>query len=102
MIEVRIQQAARRRGLNNSHQLSLSIGVSRMVGSRLWEGKQEPKLSTLDKICEAWGCELSELIVRVPDKKHRTSLVRQNGSKADKNGPRTSAGKPKRSRQSAR
>src|SRR5688500_13911857 len=90
MIQVAIQRAAKRRGLMNSHQLSKSIGVSRMVGSRLWEGKQEPRLSTLDKICEAWGCDLDELIQRVPDKKHAKAGARRSGTKQT-GGKRTKA-----------
>lgn len=75
MVKVRIQAAAKRRGLKNANQLAKSVGVSRMVGVRLWEGSQEPTLSTLEKICEAWDCELSELVTIC--KKRKLSPARE-------------------------
>lgn len=62
MIRVMIKQAAKRRGHKNAYQFGQSIGVKRMVASRLWKGEQLPKLQTLDRICNAWGCGLDELI----------------------------------------
>lgn len=62
MIKVTIRQAARRRGLKNAYQFGQSIGVADMVAARIWEGVQLPKLKTLDRICNAWGCGLDELI----------------------------------------
>lgn len=62
MIKVKIRQAAKRRGYKNAYQFGQSIGVKRMVASRLWKGDQLPKLQTLDRICNAWGCGLDELI----------------------------------------
>lgn len=66
MIKVTIRQAAKTRGLKNAYQFGQSIGVSRMVAARIWKNDQPPKLKTLDRICNAWGCGLEELIVFIP------------------------------------
>ena len=68
MIKVTIKRAAKRRGLKNAYQFGQRIGVANMVASRIWENKQPPKLKTLDKICNAWGCDLAELLVHKLDK----------------------------------
>lgn len=62
MIKVTIQEAGKRRGVENGTQFAKSVGYKRPVGIRIWSGDQEPRLSTLDKICKAWGCDLSELV----------------------------------------
>lgn len=62
MIKVTIRKAAEKRKLKNPYQLAKSVGISKMVAGRIWENEQEPQLKTLDKICEAWGCDLSELV----------------------------------------
>lgn len=76
MITVTIRQAAERRGIKNAYQFGQSLGVHQQVAVRIWENTQQPKLATLDRICNAWGCDLKELIVYSPDKKtngHTTS-----------------------------
>ena len=90
MIKVMIKEAAKRRGLKNAYQFGQSIGVKRMVASRIWNNDQLPKLKTLDRICNAWGCGIEDLIVykRDPKKPHQ--------EKPDSNG-HTSSLKRKRS-----
>jgi DNA-binding Xre family transcriptional regulator len=87
MIKVMIRQAAKRRGFKNAYQFGQSIGVKRMVASRLWKGEQLPKLQTLDRICNAWGCALDELIAHKRDMSsngHTSPAARkkQTGTKA--------------------
>lgn len=66
MIRVKIQEAAKKRGLENAAQFGRSIGVSNRVALRIWDNEQPPKLKTLDRICNAWRCRLSELIEHTP------------------------------------
>lgn len=87
MIKVKIKQAAMRRGYKNAYQFGQSIGVKRMVASRLWKNEQLPKLQTLDRICNAWGCGLDELIAHkrdAPTNGHTSTVSRNKriGTKA--------------------
>lgn len=77
MITVTIRQAAKRRGLDNAYQFGQSVGLADMVAARIWKSDQLPKLKTLDKICNAWGCDLGELIVYVSDKNGRSTTSPQ-------------------------
>lgn len=106
MIRVMIKQAAKRRGLKNAYQFGQSIGVKRMVASRIWNNEQPPKLKTLDRICNAWGCGLEELIVHrreghqeKPDGNGRTSSLPQKRSSGKKVAPKTKVGKLSSSKQ---
>jgi len=67
MIKVLIRQAAEKRKLKNPAELSRDVGVSKPTAARLWEGEPPPELPTLDKICQAWKCDLGELIRYVPN-----------------------------------
>lgn len=68
MIRVTIKQAAKKRGFKNAYQFGQSLGLADMVAARLWKGSQLPKLKSLDRICNAWGCDLGELISYTPDR----------------------------------
>lgn len=70
MIKVTIQEAGRRlKKIKNGSQFARSVGYTRPVGTRIWNGDQEPRLNTLDKICKAWKCDLSDLVRYKPDPK---------------------------------
>lgn len=71
MIKVKIRQAAIRRGFKNPYQFAKSVGLSKPVAGRIWENEQEPQLKTLNRICDAWQCDLTELIQYVPSKNGR-------------------------------
>lgn len=62
MIKVMIREAAKRREIQNPAELSRSVGVTKPTAARLWDGTFPVDLATLDKICTAWGCDLSELV----------------------------------------
>lgn len=89
MIKVTIREAARRRKLFNAHQFGESVGFARMVASRIWKGEQLPKLRTLEKICNAWGCDSRELIVIQADLKR---TAKQRSRKTDVRGTKRRAG----------
>ena len=72
MIEITIRQAAQKRGIEKPHQLAKSLGLTDTLAARLWNGSDElPKLESLDKLCEAWGCPLTELVRWTPNGKKK-------------------------------
>lgn len=100
MIRVMIKAAAKRRGYENAYQFGRSIGVKGMVASRIWKNSQFPKLKTLDRICNAWGCGLDELIAHKrdapqekPETGKRTRGLPPRRSSGKKVSPKTKAAK---------
>jgi len=70
MIQITVQEAARKRKIPNANALGTRLGFSPAVAADLWNPNGAlPRLQTLDKICEAWKCPLTELVRWVPDKK---------------------------------
>ena len=70
MINVQIREAAIKRGITTAYQLQKEMGINPGHASKLWKGKIEMiGLRTLDRLCEALDCELTDLLVRVPEKK---------------------------------
>lgn len=70
MIKVTVKEAALARDVANPKQLADIMKCAPTIIWKIWTGVHDPKLPMLDRICEALGCELSDLIVRVP-KRHR-------------------------------
>lgn len=66
MITVKIQEVARRKGVKNAYQLQVRAGISPAVAADLWRGETMPRLETLDRLCEALGCKLFDLITWRP------------------------------------
>lgn len=62
MIKVTIREAAKREGIKTAAELSRSVGVTKPTAKRLLNNEYPVDLPTLDKICWAWKCDLSELI----------------------------------------
>lgn len=74
MIQITVQQAAKRRGIKKAHHLQTEMGFSPAVAADLWRsnGREDgplPRLQTLNTICETWRCPLTELVRWVPNKK---------------------------------
>lgn len=70
MIEVRVQQAAMRRGITNAYQLQKAMNINPGMASRLWKGDFEMiGLRTLDRLCEVLNCEPNDILARVAAKK---------------------------------
>lgn len=45
-------------------------GVQPGMAARLWKGEMEMiALKTLDSLCEALGCEFTDLLVRTPERR---------------------------------
>lgn len=85
MIEVTVRQAAMRRGVKTYYQLARLLGDSQDVRAmRLWDGSALPTLATLDKVCDALGCDLAELVKRTSKRSHAERSANSTASKATK------------------
>lgn len=70
MVRLTIKEAARTRGIRNAYQLQKAMNIHPGMAARLWKGEMEMvALKTLDHLCDALGCGLSDLLVRIPNKK---------------------------------
>jgi putative transcriptional regulator len=70
MVKLTIKEACEARGITNAYQLQKAMSVQPSIAARLWrDGQKMVALETLDRICDALNCELSDLIKRVPEKK---------------------------------
>ena len=70
MVTLRIREAAEERGITTAYQLQKAMEVQPGMAARLWRGDMKMVgLDTLDRLCDAIGCELGDLLVRVPEKK---------------------------------
>ena len=70
MVTLRIREAAEERGITTAYQLQKAMEVQPGMAARLWRGELKMiGLDTLDRLCDAIGCELGDLLVRAPEKK---------------------------------
>lgn len=76
MFTIRIKEAARVKGIKNYYQLGRLLDTKKTgeikyeaLARRLWNGDHVPTLPTLAAVCDALGCELSDLVKRVNGKK---------------------------------
>jgi len=70
VIKARIREVAEAKGVPNAYQLGVLIGVTPNVSARLWKDEftQIGKV-TLNKLCNALGCNVGDLLVYEPDNK---------------------------------
>ena len=75
MFKVKIREAAKKAGVKNFYQLGLKLDTEHtgdikfeVLARRLWNAENVPTLPTLAAVCDALGCELSDLIERVKKK----------------------------------
>ncbi len=62
-IKIKIQETAKRRGVENATQLWKLIGGSQETTAQLWKGEFKMiALSTLEKLCTALNCKIADLI----------------------------------------
>lgn len=70
MVKLTIREAAEARGITTAYQLQKAMGVQPGMAARLWKGEPEMiALKTLDRLCKALECGLTDLLVRIPEKK---------------------------------
>jgi DNA-binding Xre family transcriptional regulator len=69
MVKLTIKEACEARGITNAYQLQKAMSVQPSIASRLWrDGQKMVALETLDRLCVALDCKLSELIERDEEK----------------------------------
>jgi DNA-binding Xre family transcriptional regulator len=67
MVELRVRELAEERGITNPFSLSKESGVAYSNCYKLWNGQHKMiSLDTLDRLCEALGCEPGDILVKVP------------------------------------
>ena len=70
MVKLQVREAAEARGIRNATQLKKAAGISSGAAARLWKGDAETvSLKTLDSLCDALGCKLADLLVRMEEQK---------------------------------
>lgn len=64
MARLRVQEIAKKRGLENAHQLQLHLGITPAKASRLWNGTMDKiGLDTIEHVCLSLDCSPSDLFV---------------------------------------
>lgn len=67
MIKIQIQHIARKNGLINAYALQRALGCSPTMASRLWkESFKQIELETIQRLCDLFKCQLSDLITVTP------------------------------------
>ncbi len=62
MIEVRIAEKAKSRGLDTAFSLQKALNISPTIASRLWKGKfNKIGVGTMDKLCTFFKCQPNDL-----------------------------------------
>lgn len=78
MVRLTIKEACEARGITNAYQLQKAMSVQPPIASRLWrDGQKMVALETLDRLCVALDCKLSELIERDEEKAAKKGGNRQ-------------------------
>ena len=68
MIEVKISEFAKKRGITTAYQLRIALDISPTIAARLWRGKFDKiGMVTLDRLCRVLRCQPDKLLKYVPD-----------------------------------
>lgn len=95
VIKVTVRKAARKRGIKNWYRLAQRLanvegkkpdGASQELAKRLWRDYPNSKLESIDAVAEAFDCELSELLIRVPNKRTRRAASPKRSENNSTNG----------------
>lgn len=68
MLISRVPELAKDRGIENPYRFWLKTGLSQPTAYRLFNGEAIPSPSSIDKICQAFRVQPSDVIQVVPDK----------------------------------
>ena len=72
MVELRVREVAEGKGINNPLALSKESGIAYANCYKIWNGQQKMiGLDTIDRLCEALGCEPGDILVRTADSKRK-------------------------------
>ncbi|HYL99486.1 MAG TPA: helix-turn-helix transcriptional regulator [Blastocatellia bacterium] len=67
MIEFRIREVAKKRGITSAYQLQKAMGIHPGAASRLWNRAEGLNFKTLEAICRTLKCKPGDLFVLKPD-----------------------------------
>ena len=75
MIEIQIRQRCEEEGITNPYQLQQAADLYPAMAARLFHHRfSQISIETLDKLCTALNCEVSALLVRVPDESEKKGI----------------------------
>lgn len=77
---VQIKEALKKRGLKQND-LADRLGINRVSLSRLLSDKNDMRISTIKKIADAIGCDLSEFFTPAENADHNTITCPHCGAK---------------------
>ncbi len=69
MIVFRIRELAEKKGLKTAYQLQMAMNIPPVTASRWWNNSQMKhiEMASLERLCDYFGCEPGDIIVRVAD-----------------------------------
>lgn len=71
VIELRVKEVAEENGIDNPFSLSKQSGLAYANCYKIWHGQQTMiGLDTLDRLCDALGCEPGDILIKVPKDGH--------------------------------
>lgn len=98
MIEIRIKEIAKDRGIKNAHRLQLAAELSPAVASRFWKREIEKiSMETLGRLCKALECQPGDLFVFVPEVTKKSRKGGGNSAVMKTSPPSSTAATKKRS-----
>jgi len=72
MIELRVREVAEKKGISNPLSLSKESGIAYSNCYKIWNNQQKMvSFDTLDRLCDALGCEPSDILIRASTGKRR-------------------------------
>ena len=77
---LKIKEALKKRGITQN-ELSDRLGINRVSLSRLLSDKNDMRISTIKKIADAIGCDVSEFFAPEETKDHNTITCPHCGAK---------------------
>ena len=68
MIEIKLQEIAQKRGIDNGYKLQKETGFPEGMAYRLWKGKwKQADLKTLNTLCNVLKCTPNDILKFTPD-----------------------------------
>ena len=77
---LQIKETLKQRGLTQN-ELAERLGINRVSLSRLLSDKNDMRMSTIKKIADAIGCDVTEFFTKADTEEHNTITCPQCGAK---------------------
>ena len=73
MVELKVKEVAEQKGISNPFALARESGLAYANCHKIWNNQQKMiSLDTIDRLCDALGCEPGDIIVKIPVSKRVT------------------------------